>query len=145
METALKIFGLLLGFAGIIAAFLDLRGVFDDKEKGGLAKLIREGGGGIPRSTPGFEKFMKKFPPPVGVAPAMVTHIVLDRLVTHDQFPISITARYLAADQRTIPVASYEDVRRWSEKTSYGWISWGVAAVGFLTVAVLDVKDILNP
>src|SRR2546422_346076 len=110
MESALKILGLVLGFAGIITAFLDLRGVFDDKEKMELAKLIHDGGGGIPRSTPGFEKLLKAFPPPAGIDPSAVTHIVLDRLVTHDQFPISITVRYLAADQRTLPVASYEDV-----------------------------------
>src|SRR5438093_3411377 len=83
MESALKILGLVLAFAGIVTAFLDLRGVFDDKEKTGLTKLIHDGGGGIPRSTPGFEKFLKAFPPPAGVDPPAVTHIVLDRLVTH--------------------------------------------------------------
>ena len=144
MGIGLKLTGLVLGFVGIVAAFLDLLGVFDDKEKLALARMIRESGEGIPRTTAGFERFMKEFPPPPGVDAATVTHIVLDRLVTHDQFPISITVRYLAADQRTLPVASYEDVRRWSEKTPFGWMSWVIAAVGFFTVAALDLKDILG-
>ena len=132
----LTIAGLAVGLLGLVAGLLNLLGYFADKKKAALADAIRNSDGGIPRQTPGFEKFMASFPPPSSVLPSSVSHIVKDVIQTHDRFPVSITVRYLAGNQRTPPVATYEDVRRWAEHTGYGWLVWLITAAGWVTVAI---------
>ena len=143
MQT-IKIIGLAVGLLGLIAVALNLLGFFVDEEKVRLSELIRTQGG-IPRATPGFDKFMAKFPPPQGIDPTSVTHIVKDILQTHDKYPISITLRYLAGNQRTSPVASNADVQVWAAETWYGWGSWIIMALAWLTVAVVVLVEIYNP
>jgi len=140
----LIIAGLAVGLLGLVAGLLDLIGCFADKEKVALTDAIRNADGGIPRQTPGFEKFMACFPPPSGVLPSSVSHIVKDVLQTHDLFPLSITVRYLAGNQRTPPVATYEDVRRWAEHTGYGWLVWLITAAGWVTVAIDRLIQLLG-
>lgn len=139
MLTSLKLAGLALGFLGIAVAFLDLLGFFVYAERISLRDRIRNVPGGVARAVPGFEEFIKRFPPPDGVNQETITHIVKDVLQTHDQFPISITLRYLAAGERSAPVAAFFDVEKWATETRFGWISWIVAAVGWLIVASTEL------
>jgi len=142
MQT-IKIIGLAVGLLGLIAVALNLLGFFVDEEKVRLSELIRTQGG-IPRATPGFDKFMAKFPPPRSVDPKSVTHIVREVRATHDKYPISITLRYLAGNQWTSPVASFADVQVWAAETWFGWVSLIIAALGWLTVAVVESIEIYN-
>ena len=100
--------------------------------------------GRVVRAVPGFEEFLKRFPPPDGLDPAKITHIVKDVIQTEDKFPISITLRYLAAGQRSAPVAAFSDVEGWAAETRFGWISWIVAAVGWLIVASTELYGIVG-
>lgn len=145
MLQTLKLIGLAVGLLGLIVALLNLIGYFVDEEKIHLSGLIRTTEGGIPRATPGFDKVMAKFPPPQGIDPTSVTHIVKDILQTHDKYPISITLRYLAGNQRTSPVASNATVQVWAAETWYGWGSWIIMALAWLTVAVVVLVEIYNP
>ena len=144
MLKELKLLGLAVGFLGIAIAFLDLLGYFVDQDRVALRDNMRGSSGGIPRHARGFDKFMKRFPPPGHVDQAVVTHIVKDILQTHDRFPINITLRYLAADNRTAPVATFSDVERWAAETRFGWVSWIVAAVGWLVVAATELYSMFS-
>ena len=140
----LKAVGLGLGGLGLLAAFLNILGCFADKERKQLCELIRTSEQVIPAQTPGFKAFLAEFPPPQGVSCISVSHIVKQVLQTHDKFPLSITLRYLADGKRTEAVASYEDVRRWAEKTVYGWLSWVIAAIGWCTVVAVELIEKLG-
>ncbi len=139
-----KLAGLVVGLVGLFAAFLNLQGCFADKEKLDIAKLIRESEGPIPRSTPAFEKFLSDFPPPHGIDSTAVTHIVKNRIQTHDQFIMNGVVRYFAKNQKTTPVATFEDVRIWAEETIYAWISWFIMFGGWLMVAVVCGLEIFE-
>lgn len=142
--NALKVLGLLIGLIGIGLAFLDLRGYFVDGDRVALRDELRDSPGGLPRTAPGFSKFLDDFPPPSAVDTHLVTHIVKDVIQTHDQFPISITIRYLASGQRTRPVASFSDVERWAASTSFGWVSWAVATIGWVAVAGVELYQMFR-
>ena len=144
MLKPLKLAGLVLGFVGLTVAFLDLRGYFVYHERLTLRDRIRNVPGGVARAVPGFDEFMNRFPPPDTVNRATVTHIVKDVLQTADQFPISITLRYLAAGKKTVPIATFSDVERWAAETRFGWISWIVAAVGWLIVASTELYSMVR-
>ena len=131
MLRSLKLAGLTLGFIGITVVFLNLLGYFVYEERAAFRDHIRDVPGAIARVVPGFDGFMKRFPPPDGVEADGVTHIVKDVVQTHDQFPISITLRYLAGGERTEP------------ETRFGWISWIVTAVGWLTFAVAELYSMV--
>jgi hypothetical protein len=138
----LKMLGIAIGLLGIVAAFLDLVGFFADQDKAHLAQLIFHSKGGIPRSTPGFDKFVAAFSPPEGIDEADITHIVKTATKQHDQFPMNIACRYLADMKCTVPVASGEDVRKWADTKLYGVLSWSVAALGWIVVFITEVVEI---
>lgn len=135
MVTTLKIGGLALGFLGLLVTLLDALGKFRDQERLDFARLLRESTQGLPRSTPGFDKFLSAFPAPVGIEASAIISTAKDVLQTHDQFPISITVRYVANGQRTAPVATYAEVVAWSEKTRQKWWSLSISAVGWVMLA----------
>lgn len=135
MISSLKGAGLAIALLGLGITLLDALGKFRSREKLEFARLLREGKGGLPRSTPGFAQFLSAFPPPEGVDPAAVSHATKDIIQTHDGFPVSITVRYVANNQRTAPVASYADITAWAEKTRQKWWSFYVGVVGWLMVA----------
>ena len=139
----LKIVGLLVIMGGLLATLLEYTGVLKDKSKINLSKRIRQETEGIPRSARGFGGFLKRFPPPPNVDPATVTHITKDVLQTHDQFPISITLRYVANGVRTAPVANYEQVQQWVEETPYRWVSLSIGIVGWLVAAFAVICEII--
>lgn len=133
--------GLMIGLIGIVAGYLDLRGFFADQDRIRIANLIFDSKGGIPRSTPGFDGFLEAFPPPKGIDERDITHIVKDVLQTHDQFPISVTCRYLANMKRSVPVASGADIRKWAEATRFGVWSWIITAAGWVVVVITEASE----
>jgi hypothetical protein len=133
--TSLKGAGLAIALLGLGITLLDALGKFRSREKQEFARLLREGKGGLPRSTPGFTQFLSAFPPPEGIDQATVSHTTKDIIQTHDGFPVSITVRYVANNQRTAPVASHSDITAWAEKTRQKWWSFFVGVVGWLMVA----------
>jgi hypothetical protein len=144
LERKLKIFGLVIIFAGLVVQLLDQIGCLQDADKLALAKRIYSQSGGIPKDAAGFEKFLRAFPPPPGVDKSAITHIVKDQLQTHDAYPIAITLRYLAGPERTTPVATYQEVRAWAESTRYSWWSLSIAVVGLFLAAFLESREILK-
>lgn len=145
MLNGFKIGGLLIGLIGIALLLLELLGYFVDGDRIALRDRIQNTPGRIPRSTPAFDKFVEAFPPPDGVDQVVITHIVKDIIQTHDGFPVIITVRYLAADQKTRPVASYADVEKWASETRFGWWSWIAAALGWAAVAGVELYQIFRP
>ena len=141
LKQKFKILGLTIGLVGLIAAVLDLKGCFRDDEKLALAERIHSQSGGIAKDTPAFEKFLLNFPPPAGVDTSAITHIVKDKLQTHDGYPVAITLRYLVGAKKTAPVATYQEVKKWAELTNYGWWAWSIAIVGWLLVVILESLD----
>lgn len=138
METLvviLKMGGLALGLLGLMVTLIDALGKFRDKERLEFARLLRDNPEGLPRSTPGFDKFLKAFPPSAGIDISAITSTAKDVFQTHDKFPISITVRYFANGQRTAPVATYTDVVSWSEKTKQKWWSFVIGIVGWAMLA----------
>lgn|GEM_PF-3679620 len=144
LKSKLKLVGLLVGFIALLASFFNLLGFFADKEKLHLAQLIRYSEGGIPRETPGFEKFLSDFPPPKNISPDSITYIVKDKIQTHDKFTMIGVVRYLANNKRTEPVTTFEEVDIWSKKTNYGWISLIITILCWTTVAVVDLIEIFG-
>lgn len=141
MITFLKGGGLALAFFGLGITFLDALGKFRDREKLEFARLLRENEVGLPKSTPGFSKFLLAFPPPEGIDASTVSHTAKDVIQTHEGFPISITLRYLANGQRTAPVATYAEVIAWAEKTRQKWWSFSVGILGWIMVAAAFVLE----
>ena len=137
MINTMTIAGLAVGLVGLVLSLLNLLGCFRSKKRVHFLKCVRESKEGIPRQTPGFDEFLRSFPPPGDLA--SVSHVVRDVVQTHDQYPISITLRYLAGGTRSEPVAAQEDVRRWAEKTKYRWLSWLIAFAGWVVVAVAQL------
>jgi hypothetical protein len=135
MVALLKIAGLALGLLGLVVTLLDILGKFRDTERLEFARLLRDCPEGLARSTPGFDEFLSAFPPPAGVDKRSVVSTAKDVFQTHDQFPISITIRYFADGQRTLPVATYAAVVAWSEKTRQRWWSLIIGSVGWLMLA----------
>jgi hypothetical protein len=135
MIILLKGIGLVLAFFGLGIALLDALGKFRSREKLEFARLLREDKVGLPKSTPGFSMFLCAFPPPKGVDVSTISHTTKDIIQTHDGFPVSITVRYVANDQRTAPVATYAEVMAWAEKTRQKWWSFSVGMFGWLMVA----------
>lgn len=131
----LKMGGLALGLLALLVTFFDALGKFRDKERLEFARLLRENAQGLPRETPGFDKFLSAFPPPAGMDVSAISSTTKDVIQTHDQFPISITVRYFANGQRTAPVATYADVVAWSEKTRQKWWSFFIGIVGWVMLA----------
>jgi len=113
IKTKFKIAGLIIGLIGLLATFGDLMGWFLDEDKLQIAELVWNSKGGIPRDTPGFEKFLSAFPPPEGVKPNSITHIVKNVFQMEQNFTFGGTVRYLSGTTRTAPVGSFDDVRRW--------------------------------
>lgn len=144
MLKAFKLLGLLIGLVGIVLLLLDLTGYFVDGDRISLRDEIRASSGRLPETTRGFDKFLQAFPPPAGIDSQQVTHIAKDVIQTHDQFPVSITVRYVASGQRTRPVASFADVERWAAEKHFGWVSWVVAALGWLVVAGVELYEIFQ-
>ena len=144
MIEILKFAGFVLALSGLFVTLLDILGKFKDKERLEFARLLRENSGGLPRSTPGFDKFLSAFPPPNGIDTSSVVSTAKDVMQTHDQFPISITIRYIANNQRTAPVATYPEVIAWSEKTRQKWWSFTIGIVGWVMMAVAFAIEILS-
>ena len=144
MLKALKVLGLLLGFVGIALALLELMGYFVDGDRTSLREEIRASSTALPRPTSGFEKCLEAFPPPPGIDPRQITHIARDVIQTHDEFPVSITLRYVASGERTRPVAVFADIERWAAEKRWGWASWVVAALGWLVVAGVELYEIFQ-
>lgn len=141
MKAILKLLGVVIGFLGIAAAFADLLGYFSDVEKTAFAELVMNTKDDIPQSTPGFEKFLRSFPPPDGIDPATVSHIADRHLRIGSESDVGWTVAYVASDKRTRPVARFDQVRDWAHSSYYSWLSWMFAALGWLIVAVLEVSD----
>lgn len=141
MVAILKFGGLALAFLGLLVTLLDALGKFRDKERLEFARLLKESPQGLPRSTAGFEKFLSAFPPPAGIDKAAIVSTAKDVMQTHDQFPISITVRYFAAEQRTAPVATYPEVVAWSEKTRQKWWSLVVGGIGWAMVGLAFILE----
>jgi hypothetical protein len=144
MIIFLKGGGLTLAFFGLGVTLLDALGKFRDREKLEFARLIRENPNGLPRSTPGFSKFLLAFPPPQGIDPLVISHTTKDVIQTHEGFPISITVRYFANGQRTAPVATYAEIIAWAEKTRQKWWSFSVGILGWLMVATAFALEALQ-
>ena len=144
MILLLKIGGLALALLGLLLTLLDLLGKFRDRERAELSKFIEEDRDGIPRSARGFRGFLETFPPPEGVDPDNITHIVKDVIQTHDRHPVSIIIRYLADNARTQPVATFPDVKTWAATTRYKWWALGVGFLGWVTVAFAVAVEALS-
>lgn len=141
MLAALKLVGLLVIFLGILTAFGDLMGWFVDREKAHIVDLVWNSEGGIPKDTPGFEKFMQAFPPPGAVDPSRVTHIVKSK-IRMGPVVMDGTVGYLTDDQlRTDPVATFGEILQWAGDTVYEWVSWIIAAVGALILLVIEIYE----
>jgi hypothetical protein len=143
MKTKLKIAGLIIGLIGLLAAFSDLMGWFLDEDKLHISESVWNSKGGIPRNTPGFEKFLLAFPPPEGVDPNSIAHIVKNVFQMEPNFTFGGTLRYLSGTTRTAPVASFDEVRRWAEQSKFRWIGWVIALIGWIILAVVEILDIL--
>lgn len=140
----LKLLGVAIGFLGIVAAFADLLGYFTDAEKVAFAELVMRSKDVVPRSTRGFEKFIRAFPPPDGIDPDTVTHIADKLLRIGSESNVGSTVAYVVNGKRTSSVARFDEVREWASNSSYRWISWIITAFGWFMVAVVTVSDILR-
>ena len=130
MVTTLKIGGLALGLLGLLVTLLDALGKFRDQERLDFARLLRESTQGLPRSTPGFDKFLSAFPAPAGIDASAIISTAKDVLRT---LPVPDKHhRPLRCERaRTAPVATYAEVVAWSEKTRQKWWSLSISAVGW--------------
>ena len=134
----LKIIGFAIGLLGLVAVLLDQYGVFQNKEKICLAALIRDSNR-VPRDSPGFDSFVARFPPPSNIRAEEVDFILMSRVQWADGFPAYISVSYEARGTPTKRVASFDDVRRWSEETPYSWIGLTIAFTGWLVGVVSEV------
>jgi hypothetical protein len=134
----IKLLGVAVGFFGILMNLLDLRGCFVEPEKRTFGELVMNTDELVPRTTPGFELFLRDFPPPSGVASVDVTHIG-DKALRWDTSPAeSLAVVYVANGIRSSPVARLDQVRDWANATIYGWLSWLITVVGWLLYAVIE-------
>ena len=138
--TVPKIIGFVIGVLGLLVVLLDHFGIFLDKNKTNLAALIRNSQDEIPRGSPGFDEFLVAFPPPPDITVEDVTCIQLNTIQTHDGFPVARWFRYVAQGVPTEPVATFDDIRRWSEQTSGWWIGLIIASVGWLVALVVELR-----
>lgn len=89
----------------------------------------------VSRTTPGFDVFLRDFPPPAGVPREQVTHIG-DKMSRWDTSPAeNLAVVYVANGNRTSAVARLDEVRDWGNATVYGWVSLVVIVAGWLASA----------
>ena len=135
MIRTIKLLGLAVGFIGISLNLLNLSGRFVNEEKHAFAELVMNSVQPVVRTAPGFDAFLRDFPPPSGVRPEQVTHIG-DKMSRWDTSPAeSLAVVYVANGNRTSTVARLDEVRDWGNATVYGWVSLVVIVAGWLASA----------
>lgn len=135
MIRIIKLLGIVVGFIGIGLNALNLAGFFVDREKHAFAELVMSSVQPVPRTAPGFDVFLRDFPPPSGVVPEQVTHIG-DKMLRWDTSPAeSLAVVYMVNGDRTSAVARLDEVREWGNATIYGRVSLVVIIVGWFTSA----------
>lgn len=136
----LKTGGKVITFVGILVGLGNLLGWFCSKDRADFYNLVKNSATGIPIGHPAAEDFMNKFPPPSNFGKAKITHIIKLKLQTMSKFTISGALRYMDENQKeSSDVASFEDVRRWSEETPYGWVAWWLILIGFVIGVAEDL------
>lgn len=127
-------------FVGLLVGLLNLRGCLVDSEKVRFAALV-EKSDELPRSTPGFTKFLRSFSPPSGFVAESITGLATYRLQSPEGYNVFGNASYVVGAQHSTPVATFEQIRTWSVKTRYGAISWFITIAGFLISVVVEYYD----
>ena len=150
LHKSLRITGWFITLFGIIIGLGNLLGWFQSKSRKDFYQLVMKTGSGIPITHPAAQEFIKRFPPPAGFNKLKITHITKLVLATESGFPISGTLQYMnERGERSSDVATFEDVRVWTEGTNVGWIAWITIVCGWILVILIDVyawrfKKMLN-
>jgi hypothetical protein len=141
VKRKLKTFSLVVMFVGLLVGLLNLRGCLVDSEKVRFAVLVEKSDEELPRSTPGFTKFLRAFSPPSGFVAESITALATYRLQSPEGYNVFGNVSYVVGAQHSTPVATFEQIRTWSVNTYYGAISWFITVTGFLISVVVEYND----
>jgi hypothetical protein len=119
MKRKLKTIGLVVMLIGLLVGLLNLRGCLVDPEKVRFGELMVTSDE-LPRSTPGFTKFIRAFSPPSGFVRESITAIVTYRLQSPEGYNVFGNVSYVAGVKHSGPVATFDQIRTWSVETNYG-------------------------
>ena len=136
-----KFSGFVLAILGVLLAWADVVGAFTDKEKVRFANRVMSTQDAIPRSTPGFEKFLAAFPPPREITSPSVTHIADKVLRVSSDSDVGSSVAYLANGARTPTVARFDEVHDWTTKTIYRILGLIITTAGILIAAPSQIHD----
>ena len=121
---------------GVALGLADLRGWLRQPSRTAFVQWAQNSRSGLPVSEAPAQAFMRRFPPPEGVALGQMTHVTkyVQRL---DNGPaLEVAFNYMLADEsRTSYVATLEQVQAWADESPYPWLAWVLTLVGFLEVA----------
>lgn len=148
----LKLIGFLCGMAGVLLLWGSYFGMFGNSEKKRFAELVMNTQAFISRDTPGFEEFLKAFPPPDQFSPSHITGIADKELRIASASDVGQTVRYVVgkewthpvvtADQIwTAPVARFDQVKEWASETSFDLASLLLATIGVLILVPVEVYE----
>src|SRR5258706_12513637 len=97
----LKLLGYVMFWAGLAIGFFDYFGAFNDKRKLSFAQTLMSRDDEIPRTTPGFDLFIRSFPPPQGVDETEVSAIADRTLRVNSRSDVGTTMSYVAGGKVT--------------------------------------------
>ena len=134
--TALGVLG-----AAVFLQLADLVGWLEHEDRQIFLRWALQSQVGLPISDPGAQAFKDNFPPPAAARVSEITHVT-KHVIRLPSTPQQATGtvmealfNYLYRDgSRTSYVATLPEVREWASESSYPWLSWVLALIGFTEV-----------
>ena len=141
--TALGVLG-----AAVFLQLADLVGWLEHEDRQIFLRWALQSQVGLPISDPGAQAFKDRFPPPPDARVSEITHVTKHVFrLPHgpQQTPGTVmeaSFNYMHRDgSRTSYVATLPEVREWASESSYPWLSWVLALVGFTEVLSSTIID----
>jgi hypothetical protein len=140
-RVSLKLLGYAFVVVGLLLGFLNYFGAFKNKRKLSFAETIMSRVEKIPRTTPGFELFIRAFPPPQRVSEAQVSAIADRILRVNSSSEVGTTVRYIVGGETTTTVARFDQVNEWARSTHYPLLSLIIGSIGALLALPVHIHD----
>jgi hypothetical protein len=141
LRVKLKLTAFFISFAGVLLFWLNLLGLFQSAEKQAFAKLVMNNQAFLPRETPGFDAFLKRFPPPAEFSADNVSGIADKELRVSSPSDVGTTVRYVVNEKWTPAVARFDQVREWADQTMYDLLSGVLVTVGILVLLPIEIYE----